>query len=177
MVNSFLPVHLQSPLNSKNKLNMHRMKKLILVVALLFSGFLIEAATAQVQVYTRANIGSQPIWGPVGYDAVQYYYLPDIGVYYNVPNRLYYYEKRGHWVSSTTLPSQYKDFDMYRGYKVVINEPKPYRHDAIYKTKYAQYKGQHNQEIIRNSHDAKYFVIKDHPEHSKWQKDNSRRKN
>jgi hypothetical protein len=36
------------------------------------------------------------------------------------------------------------------------------------KVKYAQYKGQHDQIAIRESHDQKYLAKEEHPEHSKW---------
>ena len=42
------------------------MKKAFFIASLLLSGFLYETASAQITV----NIGSQPVWGPVGYDHV-----------------------------------------------------------------------------------------------------------
>jgi hypothetical protein len=146
------------------------MKKILLVTAFLFSGFIYEKASAQVHL--NVNIGSQPVWGPTGYDHVEYYYLPDIDAYYYVPRHQYVYLNNGQWVFSTILPTRYHDYDVYSGYKVVVNEPRPYLHNDVYRSKYGQYKGRHDQEIIRNSHDSRYFVIKDHPEHDKWEKEN-----
>jgi hypothetical protein len=60
---------------------------------------------------------------------------------------------------------------------VVINDPYPYRHAETYRTKYAEYKGHHNQEIIRNSRDSRYYEIKDHPEHNNWKRDQNQQKN
>ena len=58
---------------------------------LLAALFLVNISFAQIDV--NINLGSQPVWGPTGYDYVEYYYLPDIEVYYSVPkNRFYYYE-------------------------------------------------------------------------------------
>jgi len=154
------------------------MKKLILAVALLVGSVAYQSASAQVRF--SINIGNQPVWGPTGYDHVEYYYFPDIDAYYNVPNRVYYYQDRwGQWRSSRSLPGQYRDFDLYKGYKVVINDdPRPYRHDANYRTKYAQYKGRHDQEVIRNSNDQKYWENKDHPNHNRWmQEHNKNRRN
>jgi len=150
------------------------MKKTILVVALLISGFVFQTATAQLQVSLRANIGNQPIWGPVGYDRADYYYMPDIDVFYQISTRQYIYQQRGRWVFARNLPFRYRDFDVYKGYKVVVNERSPYRHADSYRAKYASYKGRHDQEVIRNSHDSKYFEIKNHPEHSKWNDHNHR---
>jgi hypothetical protein len=60
------------------------MKKIILIVTLLLSGFIFTTATAQIRVRFNVNIASQPVWGPVGYDHAEYYYLPDIDMFYYV---------------------------------------------------------------------------------------------
>jgi hypothetical protein len=59
------------------------MKKLILLLVLSLLGFIPLKSLAQLNV--NVNIGSQPLWGPVGYEHVDYYYLPDIDSYYYVP--------------------------------------------------------------------------------------------
>ena len=74
----------------------------------------------------------------------------------------------GRWRFSTSVPGRYRDYDFNRGYKVVVNEPRPYNHADMYRTKYAGYKGDHSQEIIRNSHENKYYENKDHPNHNQW---------
>ena len=40
----------------------------------------------------------------------------------------------------------------------------------MYREKYSSYKGRHDQEVIRDSHDSKYFVNKNHPQHKNWVK-------
>lgn len=142
------------------------MKKIIFILTILISGFACKIATAQLHV--TVNIGAQPIWGPSGYDYAEYYYMPDIDTYYYVPGRKYVYLEGGRWITSTAVPYRYRSYDFYKGYKVVINEPTPYRNADMYRTKYASYKGRHNQENIRNSNDSRYFVNKNHPQHSKW---------
>lgn len=144
------------------------MKKTILIVALLLSGFVFTTANAQVRVRFNVNIGTQPVWGPVGYEHVEYYYMPDIDVYYYVPRQQYVYLQSGRWIFSASLPYRYHDYDINSGYKVVINEPRPYRNAESYRIKYSGYKGRHDQEIIRNSNDSRYFENKGHPEHNKW---------
>jgi hypothetical protein len=153
------------------------MKKTILIVALLLSGFLFKTVTAQVHVRLNVNIGSQPVWGPVGYDHVEYYYMPDIDAFYYVPRHQYIYQQRGRWVFASSLPPRYHNYDLYSGYKVVINDPYPYRHAETYRSQYSGYKGRGDQEVIRNSHDPRYFEISDHPEHNKWRNDNKRNDN
>ena len=76
---------------------MRRLLFLILAV------FVANTADAQFRINLNFNVDRQPIWGPTGYDHVEYYYLPDIGVYYNVPQRMYYYNERGRWISRSSL--------------------------------------------------------------------------
>src|SRR5215467_13479001 len=110
------------------------MKKTILFTAI-FLGALISTkiANAQVKVGVNINIGSQPEWGPVGYDYVDYYYMPDIDAYYYVPSRQFIYTSNGRWVFATSLPVAYHRYDLYSGYKVVINEPKPYERGNVFR--------------------------------------------
>jgi hypothetical protein len=153
------------------------MKKLIILLAICTCGLLCETTYAQVTF--RVNISSQPIWGPVGYDHVDYYYLPDIEAYYNVSNRKYYYQENGSWRGRSTLPERYRNYDFYNSRKIVINERKPYLRHNEYKSRYASSNERSNQQSIRDSHETKYFENKNHPEHSKWKeaKKNQGRRN
>jgi len=151
------------------------MKKILLLSGFILGSILFQEASAQLRISIRANIGSQPVWGPSGYDRAEYYYLPEIDVFYNVSRRQYVYEQRGRWVFSASLPRQYRNYDLYSGYKVVVNDNRPYRNAGMYRTKYATYKNNHNQESIRNSKDSRYFKIREHPEHNNWQNRNRRR--
>ncbi len=150
------------------------MKKIMILAALMITGLVYyNQANAQVRVNVNLNIGSQPVWGPVGYDYAEYYYMPDIGAYYDVPQRQFIYMEGNRWCYATALPARFGNYDLYRGYKVVINEPRPYMHDNIYRSRYAQYRGWYGrQQIIRDSRDSRYYVIKDHPMHGKgnWKK-------
>ena len=139
-------------------------------------GVFFQSAQAQLRITLRANIGSQPVWGPTGYDRADYYYMPDIDVFYNVSRRQYVYQQRGRWIFSASLPIQYRNYNLYTGYKVVVNEDRPYRNADMYRNQYSSYKNRHDQEVIRNSHDSKYYQIKGHPEHNKWRNDRGRRR-
>jgi len=132
------------------------MKKVFLAAAMLFSCFLVKSASAQVHVSFGVNIGSQPEWGPVGYDHADYYYMPDIGVYYDVPAHQYIYQSDGVWVRRGYLPPRWQNYDLYHGYKVVVNEPRPWRRDGDFRARYAGYRDRHDQVIIRDSHDDRY---------------------
>jgi hypothetical protein len=141
------------------------MKKFIVLFIFVMSAFAYRSAA---QVSVNINIGSQPVWGPPGYDYAEYYYLPDIDAYYYVPQRQFIYLEGNHWIFAAGLPPRYRDFDLYHSYKVVINEPRPYLHHEIYRERYAPYRGRRDQEIIRDRHEEKYWRIKEHPDHDKW---------
>lgn len=132
------------------------MKKLILSAVLLVSCFAIKTASAQVSVSLGVNIGSQPAWGPVGYDYANYYYMPDIDTYYDVPTHQYVYFDNNIWVHRAYLPVRYSHYNLYNGYKVVINDRNPWLRHGYYRTQYAGYRGRHDQVIIRNSRDVRY---------------------
>lgn len=139
------------------------------LLVLILAVFIASTVDAQVRVNLSFNVDRQPIWGPTGYDHVEYYYLPDIDVYYNVPQQRFFYNERGRWISRSSLPSRYRGFDLYNSYKVVVNEPAPYR-NAKYREQYSSFKGRHDQQPIRDARDPKYFVNPHHPEHSNWVK-------
>ncbi|HEK18862.1 hypothetical protein [Mucilaginibacter sp.] len=131
------------------------MKKIIIAAAV-FIGGIIYQQEAKAQIRLNINIGSQPDWGPAGYDHVDYYYLPDVGAYYDVPAHEYVYQENSAWVRRTYLPARYNNYNIYNGYKVVINERRPWLRDNIYRTEYANYRGRTGQVIIRDSRDVKY---------------------
>ena len=140
------------------------------LLALIAVVLLSSAVDAQLRINLGFNVDRQPIWGPAGYDHAEYYYLPDIETYYNVPQHKFFYQEKGRWISGSSLPSRNRGYDLYNSYKVVVNEPKPYLKHNTYKEQYASYKGRHDQQPIRDSRDAKYYVNPQHPEHNNWMK-------
>lgn len=130
------------------------MKKLILTAAIFFSCLSVKIARAQISL--NINIGSQPDWGPVGYDHVDYYYLPDIDSYYDVTSHQYIYLNNNTWVRTSSLPSRFGNYDVYHSYKVVVNERTPWVHNDVIRQKYVSYKGRRDQVVIRDSKDVKY---------------------
>jgi hypothetical protein len=114
-------------------------------------------AISNAQVSVSVNIGIQPDWGPVGFDYVEYYYIPQYEVYYYVPKHQFIYLEGSRWIFATALPPRFGTIDLYSPYKVVINEPKPWLHFKEHQAKYATYKGGgQKQEAIRDSKDPKY---------------------
>ncbi|MHB8206730.1 hypothetical protein [Mucilaginibacter sp.] len=132
------------------------MKKLIFTAVILLSCLTFKNANAQLRLSLGVNIGAQPDWGPVGYDHADYYYIPDVGAYYDVNAHQYIYLENNVWVHRGFLPDRYRNYDLYGGYKVVVNGRNPWMHDNVYRTKYAGYRGRRGQSIIRDSHDNHY---------------------
>lgn len=130
------------------------MKKILLISALLLSA---ACYKTEAQVSVNINIGRQPVWGPVGYDYVNYYYLPDLGVYYDVPRGMFVYFDFGRWNFAQSLPPRFGHYDLYHSYKVVINDRNPWMRNNYYYSHYASYRGRY-QPVIRDSHDNRYFV-------------------
>ena len=103
---------------------------------------LVSTTAMQAQVSVNVNIGSPPAWGPSGYSAAEYYYLPDVQAYYDVRQSQFIYLGGGQWVRSRNLPAQYRNYNLYNGYKVVLNDyhgSRPYSNFKNHKVKY--YKG------------------------------------
>jgi hypothetical protein len=117
------------------------MKKILFAAIILMGCLSFRSANAQVGFRLNINIGNQPEWGPTGYDHVDYYYMPDVDAYYDVPTHQYVYYENNAWVHRTYLPAQYRNYDVYNGYKVVVNRPNPWLKNAYYRNTYAKYKG------------------------------------
>lgn len=133
------------------------MKKIIIILSLLLTAGVINSASAQVSVNININVNSQPDWGPIGYDYVEFYYFPDINIYYDIMNSMFFYKARNTWVSSRYLPNTYRRYDLYGMYKVVINnQPQPWMYNKTHKKSYSMYKKDRTQTAIRYSNDSRY---------------------
>lgn len=153
--------------------------KIITLAALLF----FASNTIHSQVSFNVNLGTQPSWGPVGYSSVNYYYVPDVQAYYDVSATQFIYLNNGNWIRSSRLPIQYRNYDLYRGYKVVLNDYKgtrPYTLYKIHKQKY--FKGYNKpQKSIgyrvkdnRNNVNHEYKIKKDHDDKGHGNKDSGK---
>jgi hypothetical protein len=128
---------------------------------LLALGIILFASSAiHAQVSVSLNIGTAPSWGPVGYSEVDYYYLPDVEAYYDIRATQFIYFNGGRWTRSRYLPGQYRNYDLYSGYKVVLNDyhgSRPYRNFNNHKTKYYRgYHGRKQRSIGYNNNPRQY---------------------
>ena len=142
------------------------MKKLIMLFVIILTSFL-TLQTTNAQIRLRVNIGVQPLWGLVGYDYVDNYYLPDIETYYNVNTQYYTYMEGGIWVSRRTLPVRYRNYDMYHTRRIVVNGANPYLRNNEYRNRYSNDRSNRG-ESIRDSRNGKYFQNVNHPQHSQY---------
>ena len=108
----------------------------IAIAALLF--FTATVTTAQVSVDVHFG---PPAWAPAAPANVQYYYLPDLGVYYDVPAQRYIYPRRGAWVRTAVLPGRYRGYDLYHSRPVYLTEYRGNTPYVYYKEHKVKYKG------------------------------------
>jgi hypothetical protein len=118
----------------------------------------------------EVNISSQPNWEPTGYNYADFYSIADIDCYYSVSEHEYIYREVSGCTDGATLTSSYGSYNPYNSYKAVVNEKTPYQNHDVHQAKYAAYKGEEDQPVIRDSQDPEYFVIKDHTQHDNWVK-------
>jgi len=129
---------------------MKAIKLLVLGMVLAFAG------AAQGQISVNVHIGTPPAWGPYGYEGVRYYYLPDVEAYYDVQTSMFIYLSGQNWIHRSYLPSRYRNYDLYHGYKVVMKDyhgNTPYYNHNAYKSRYGKgYRGAQQRTIgNRNS--------------------------
>ena len=134
------------------------MKKLIFILGL---GLMFGSAPVnkmEAQVYVNFNIDIQPAWGPSGYEYAEFYYIPEVNIYYDVVQRLYYYPSGNRWICSSYLPVSYSYYDFYSLYKVVLNGIlQPWRYNANHLRLYAHYRYNYLQMPIFYMTDYRYM--------------------
>lgn len=124
------------------------MKNLKLVI---MASLFLLAGTANAQVSVSVNIGSPPMWGPVGYTEVRYYYIPAVECYYDVESSMFIYLYQGAWISRRELPHRHRNYDLYHGYKVVLTDyhgTTPYTHFPNHQKQYnKRYHGEYQKTV------------------------------
>ncbi|WP_035671894.1 hypothetical protein [Flavobacterium sp. 83] len=132
-----------------------RTLKLIALGIILFA-----SSTIHAQVSVSLNIGTRPDWGPSGYAEAEYYYLPDVEAYYDVRATQFIYFGDERWIRSRYLPRQYRNYDLYSGYKVVLNDyhgSRPYRNFNNDRSRYYRgYRGNEQRNVGYNNNRREY---------------------
>lgn len=106
---------------------------------LLFGLTLMLSAPALAQVNINVHTGKPVYRQPIYQEVADYYYLPDYGVYYNVPRKVYVYQERGQWVYARRLPKRYGyHHDWRRTHFVRMHERAPFLRNDYYHRRYGK---------------------------------------
>ena len=130
------------------------MKKFQLFLGLLF----FMAVNSQAQVSVNVNFGTPPVWAPAERVETQYYYLPDVDAYYDVPAARFIYIRNGSWIRSTSLPYRYRNYNLRGGNVVFLTDYRgnsPYTFHKNHKIKYAK-KVKYNNQGYKKYRGEKY---------------------
>lgn len=144
------------------------MKRLLFATLIGFGSLVAIPQEAVAQVSVNINIGQQPLWGPVGYDYAQFYYIPELNVYYDVMNALFYYQHGRRWIHGPALPPRFAHYDLYRLHKFVINQSHPFRYNNRHMNQYRNYRTMQHQVAIRDARDHRYYANPRHPMHHQY---------
>lgn len=125
------------------------MKKLVYLSVLLGALFFAKPSTAQINI--NINIGnSLPAWGPSGYNSARYYYMPEYDLYYDVVAAKYVWWEKNNWQMRSKLPARLAHIDLYRTYKVVLNDRNPWNNHNSNHSKYYAYRDNRKQVTIKD---------------------------
>ncbi len=124
------------------------MKKLLLTTMIVTAFIFNTQIKAQFSVNLNVNLGGRPNWGLPGNYAGNYYYLPEIDSYYDIPNRQFIYFEGPSWVFASALPNRFRNYDLFNGFKVVINQPKPYLNYGMYRDRYRSYYNTYREPVM-----------------------------
>jgi len=106
----------------------HRKLRLPLLISLA-----LLSTACVVQPGYRHSIAQQPSHNHI--DRWDYYYYPDVEVYYSYSSGYYFYYSDGNWITSLVLPS-YFILDHSRRVKLRIENERPYIYHKTYREKY-----------------------------------------
>lgn len=132
------------------------MKK-IFFLTLAFALFAILPSNGQVSV--NVNFGTPPAWAPANRVQSQYYYLPEIDTYYDVPQQQYIYVEKAKWKRSKYLPKKYKSYNLRRGNIVYLTDYRgnsPYYFHKKHRSRYYRPVSRQTVYVIDRDDDRKY---------------------
>jgi len=120
------------------------MKTLKLVLMIMAITLFSNELSAQVSL--SVNIGTP-----------RYYYLQDIGAYYDIQASMYIHLFGGRWLRSRSLPESYGHFDFNNSHRVIIQDYRGNRPYYYYKVHKANFPKGH----YRNS-EHNYWSVREH---------------
>ena len=123
----------------------------------LFVFGLLFITASQAQVSVNVNLGTPPVWAPAEKVETQYYYLPEIDSYYDVPAERFIYVKNGAWVRSERLPARYSNYNLRGGKVIYLTDYRgnsPYAYHKKHKVKYVTTRYRQNNVVyVKSKHD------------------------
>ncbi len=142
---------------------MKKVKSLVLIALFLM------AFSTQAQLSVNVNLGTPPVWAPANRQVVQYYYLPEVDSYYDVPNAQFISLNNGRWIRSKNLPYKYRNYNLRGGNVVYLTDYRgnsPYKYHESHKVKYYKnYRPEYKHEDKRDHDDHKEHNGKGHKKH------------
>lgn len=173
--NNFMMVARNLSKPKQRLINLFYRKQIIMKTIKLVVFALLFIATSQAQVSVNVNLGKAPFWAPADRVASQYYYLPEIDSYYDVPAQRFIYPNNGKWVRVKKLPKQYRNYNLKAGKVIYITDYRgnsPYLFHKNHKEKYylkkgggpAHFFGNQNKYQNKKNH-KKYYKNKKHHKH------------
>lgn len=117
---------------------------------IIFGMLLLISLASSAQVSVNVNLGTPPVWAPAERVETQYYYLPDVDAYYDVPSAKFIYIKNGTWFRSAALPYRYRNYNLRDGNVVYLTD---YRGNSPY--------SYHKNHVMKYSKKIKYKEFKE----------------
>ena len=139
--------------------------KLILAVFVFLFAAQINAQRVSVNININSHHGPSHENDRCYEDEPEYFYYPEIEAYFDIHNSVYIYLDHGKWIRSRYLPRHCSDYNVQRGYRVVIDYHggSPYNnfhnHQKKYKCKRYEsccdrkYKHKYHKKHKKNHHD------------------------
>jgi hypothetical protein len=115
-----------------------------LILAILIGSGMLATPPASAQSHVSIGIHSG--------DHSDYYYLPDIDMYYYIPQRQYVYLENGHWIFSLHLPARHHDYDFEHGRRIYVKGSRPYLHHDVHYQQYRSYANGHGNGYYSQGH-------------------------
>ena len=118
------------------------MKKILLSM---FVAGMALSFSAKAQLSVSLNFGARPnLWLPRGYETNDFYFIPEVNSYYDVPDHVFVYNQNGRWVRSSMLPGRYRDYDLRRSRVVAVRQQPPFWNDNGYRRDDNDYRSHDN---------------------------------
>ena len=112
----------------------------------------------QAQISVQVNLGTPPVWAPADRVETQYYYLPEVDAYYDVPSERFIYISNGAWIRSVKLPYRYRNYNLRQGKVIYLTDYRgnsPYQYHKKHKIKYVTINRPNREFYDRDEHHDK----------------------